>query len=552
MGETIRMSSATATAAAKQTASAFDFDAIIIGAGMSGMYQLIKLRELGMKARIFEAGSGVGGTWYWNRYPGCRFDSESYSYGFSFDKEILQEWNWSEHFAGQPETERYLNRVADKYDLRRDITFHARVKSASYDEATKGWSITLEDGSKHSSRYLITAIGALSAPTMPNFPGMADFKGPSFHTGLWPKEPVDFTGKRVAVIGTGASGVQTIQEVAKTAGQLTVFQRTPNWCAPLHNGKISAEEMDGIRARYDEIFQRCQETISCFLHTPLHKNTFDVTEAERNAILEKLYAEPGFGIWVGNFMDMLTNREANRVISEFVANKIRSRVKDQRVAELLIPKNHGFGTRRVPLETKYYEVYNQPNVTLVDSKADPIERITETGIKTRDNSYDFDIIVYATGFDALRGAFDRIAFTGKGGVTLKDQWKDGATSLVGMLQDGFPNMFMLLGPHTALGNIPRSIEFNVEWVSALLKHMQANGQTYAEARPEAREKWMEHVMDVAKGLLSMEVDSWMTGVNINVAGKQTRVVARYTGTAPTYRAWAEAVADNGYRDLVLQ
>ncbi|WP_207791876.1 flavin-containing monooxygenase [Siccirubricoccus phaeus] len=545
------MTTMTETRTAPAGAPGTTFDAIVIGAGMSGLYQLIRLRELGLSARVFEAGTGVGGTWYWNRYPGCRFDSESYSYGFSFDKDLLQEWSWSEHFAPQPETERYLNRVADKYDLRRDIQFNARVKAAEWDEASRSWTVTLEDGSRHRARFLITAIGALSAPTMPNFPGIGDFRGQSFHTGLWPKEPVDFAGKRVAVIGTGASGVQTIQEVAKTARELVVFQRTPNWCAPLGNGRITPEEMEQIRARYDEIFRRCEETFSCFLHTPMEKGAFEVSEEERNAILEKLYNERGFGIWVGNFKDMLTSREANRVISDFVANKIRQRVKDQKVAEKLIPKNHGFGTRRVPLETKYYEVYNQPNVTLVDTRETPIERITATGIRTSERDYEFDIIVYATGFDALRGAFDRIEFRGKDGVALKEMWKDGATSLVGMLQDGFPNMFMLLGPHAALGNIPRSIEFNVDWVTRLLRHMQANGLTRAEATPEAMAKWMDHVMEVAQGLLSMEVDSWMTGVNVNVEGRQVRRVARYTGSAPTYRAWAEDIAARGYAGLAL-
>jgi cation diffusion facilitator CzcD-associated flavoprotein CzcO len=527
------------------------FDAIVIGAGMSGLYQLIRLRELGLRALVLEAGTGVGGTWYWNRYPGCRFDSESYSYGYSFDKALLAEWDWTEHFAPQPETERYLNRVADKYDLRRDIRFRSRVSSARWDEKSRSWTVELEDGTRFAGRFLITAIGALSSPTMPSFPGMDDFQGQSFHTGLWPKEPVDFAGKRVAVIGTGASGVQTIQEVAKTAAQLTVFQRTPNWCAPLHNGPISREEMAEIRTRYDEIFARCQETFACFLHTADPRNTFDVTPEEREAFLEKLYSERGFGIWVGNFKDLLTNRAANEVVSDFIANKIRARVKDQRVAEMLIPKNHGFGTRRVPLETRYYEVYNQPNVLLVDSRATPIERITPTGIRTSDTEYEFDIIVYATGFDALRGAFDRIDFRGVGGISLKEKWQHGATSLVGMLQEGFPNLFTLLGPHTALGNIPRSIEFNVDWVTAMLRHLRENGITRAEPRPEAVAAWMEHVADVARGLLSMEVDSWMTGVNSNVAGKQVRHVARYTGSAPTYRAWAEDIARQGYAGVAL-
>lgn len=527
------------------------FDAIIIGAGMSGLYQLIRLRQLGMTVRCLEAGTGVGGTWYWNRYPGARFDSESYSYGYSFDKELLEEWHWTEHFSPQPETERYLNRVADKYDLRRDIQFRSRVKSCDWDGAARTWTVTPEEGAAHTARFLITAIGALSTPVMPNFPGIESFRGQSFHTGLWPKEPVDFAGKRVAVIGTGASGVQTIQEVAKTARQLTVFQRTPNWCAPLHNAKISTEEMAEIRRNYDDIFRRCQETFACFLHTADPRNTFDVTDEERNAFLEKLYGERGFGIWVGNFKDILTNREANKVVSDFIAGKIRQRVKDQKVAEMLIPRDHGFGTRRVPLETFYYEAYNQPNVRLVSSRDTPIERILPTGLATSAETFAFDIIVYATGFDALRGAFDRIAFTGAGGQTLKEAWKDGATSLVGMMQPGFPNMFMLLGPHTALGNIPRSIEFNVDWVTATLAHMHDHGLTLADARPEAMAQWMDHVFDLAKGLLWMEVDSWMTGVNRNIAGRQTRIVARYTGSAPEYRAWANRIAERGYEELEL-
>lgn len=541
------------SAALTERSTATDtFDAIVIGAGMSGLYQLIRLRELGLRARVLEAGTGVGGTWYWNRYPGCRFDSESYSYGYSFDRDLLKEWNWTEHFAPQPETERYLNLVADKYDLRRDIIFGARVTAATWNDARGTWTVECEDGSRHVSRFLITAVGVLSTPTMPTFPGIEEFRGQSFHTGLWPKEPVDFAGKRVAVIGTGASGVQTIQEVAKTAAQLTVFQRTPNWCAPLHNGTISAEEMAEIRTRYDEIFRRCQETVSCFLHTPDPRNTFDVGAEEREAFLETLYAGRGFGIWVGNFKDMLTDRAANEEISRFVAKKIRQRVKDPKVAELLIPKNHGFGTRRVPLETRYYEVYNQPNVMLVDSRATPIERITPSGLRTTGAEFEFDIIVYATGFDALRGAFDRIEFRGRDGVALKEKWRDGATSLVGMLQDGFPNLLTLLGPHTALGNIPRSIEFNVDWVTDLLRHMRRHGLTRMEATPEAVARWMDHVMDTARGQLALEVDSWMTGVNINLAGRQTRIVARYMGTAPAYRAWANEIAGRGYEGVTLR
>ncbi len=310
------------------TQDAQDYDAIIIGAGMSGLYQLYRLRQLGMRVRVFEAGTGVGGTWYWNRYPGARFDSESYSYSYSFSRELLDEWNWSEHFAGQPETERYINHVADKFDLRRDIQFRSRVAAAHWQEATRSWDVTLEDGSRHTARFLITAIGPLSAPTMPRIEGVETFQGQSCHTARWPKEPVSFAGKRVAVIGTGATGVQTIQEVAKTAGHLTVFQRTPNWCAPLHNSRIDAATMAEIKAGYPEMFQRCQETFACFLHTPDPRGTFEVTPEEREAFWEKLYAERGFGIWQGNFRDILVDRAANAAISDFVARKIRQRVKD--------------------------------------------------------------------------------------------------------------------------------------------------------------------------------------------------------------------------------
>jgi cation diffusion facilitator CzcD-associated flavoprotein CzcO len=528
-----------------------NYDAIIIGAGISGLYQLYRLRQLGLRVRVFEAGTGVGGTWYWNRYPGARFDSESYSYSYSFSQELLDEWNWTEHFAPQPETLRYLNHVADKFDLRRDIQFRSRVTAAHWQEATRNWDVTLEDGSHHRARFLITAIGPLSAPTMPRIEGVETFQGQSCHTARWPHEPVSFEGKRVAVIGTGATGVQTIQEVAKTVGHLTVFQRTPNWCAPLHNAKIDAGEMAQIRAGYPDMFKRCQETFACFLHTPDPRGTFEVTPEEREAFWEKLYAERGFGIWQGNFRDILVDRAANALLSDFVARKIRQRVKAQTVAEKLIPKNHGFGTRRVPLETRYYEVYNQPNVTLVDIKETPIERITPTGIKTSDAKYDFDIVIYATGFDAITGSFDRIDIRGVDGLRLKDKWAGGPQTYLGVLVEGFPNMMMLIGPHTALGNIPRSIEYNVEWVTGLLQFAVERGLTRVEATETGVASWTDHVKSLGVGLLSNEVDSWMTGINRNVEGKQTRIIARYSGSAPAYRARCDEVAANGYQELAL-
>ena len=528
-----------------------EYDVIIIGAGMSGLYQLYRLRELGMRVLVLEAGTGVGGTWYWNRYPGARFDSESYSYAYSFSPELLAEWNWSEHFAGQPETLRYLNHVADKFDLRRDIQFRRRVSAAHFQDAARSWDMTTEDGSHFRSRFLITAIGPLSAPTMPRIEGVETFLGRSFHTARWPHEPVDFAGKRVAVIGTGATGVQTTQEVAKTAGHLTVFQRTPNWCAPLHNAKISADEMAALKKGYPAMFQRCQETFSCFLHTPDPRGTFEVSDAEREAFWEKLYASPGFGIWQGNFRDILTNREANAALSDFIARKIRQRVKDQTVADKLIPKNHGFGTRRVPLETRYYEVYNQDNVSLVDISETPIERITPAGIKTSAADYAFDIIIYATGFDAVTGSFDRIDIRGANGQLLKDAWKNGPQTYLGVLVEGFPNMAMLIGPHTALGNIPRSIEYNVDWVTRLLHHAQDHQITRVEATGDGVRSWTDHVKSLGVGLLSNEVNSWMTGVNTNVEGKQVRIINRYSGSAPAYRARCDAVAADEFRELSL-
>ena len=531
--------------------SDLDFDAIIIGAGLSGMYQLLRLRELGLKVRVFETGTEVGGTWYWNRYPGARFDSESYSYGYSFSKELLEEWEWSEHFAGQPETFRYCKYVADKFDLRRDIQFNSRVTSAIFDEGARSWTITLENGSRFSTRFLITAIGPLSTPTLPRIEGRDEFKGQSFHTARWPKEPVDFKGKRVAVIGTGATGVQTIQTIAGEVGHLTVFQRTPNWCAPLHNGKIDAETQAKIKAGYPEMFARCRETFACFLHTPDPRGAFEVSDEEREAFYEKLYGERGFGIWQGNFRDILMDRKANATISDFVARKIRSRVKDPKTAEKLIPRNHGFGTRRLPLETFYYEVYNRDNVELIDITETPIVRITAKGIKTSDGDYAFDIIIFATGFNAITGAFDAIDFRGLDDIRLKDKWKSGPETYLGLMVHQFPNMMMLMGPHTALGNIPRSIEYSVDWVTGLVSYAHKHGLTRLEATPEGVASWTDHVKALGVGLLSNEVDSWMTGINRNVEGKTTRIIARYSGSAPAYRARCDEVAANGYSELKL-
>ena len=353
------------------------------------------------------------------------------------------------------------------------------------------------------------------------------------------------------MIGTGATGVQTIQTIAGEVGHLTVFQRTPNWCAPLHNGKIDAETQAAIKAGYPEMFARCQETFACFLHTPDPRGAFEVSDEEREAFYEKLYGERGFGIWQGNFKDILIDRKANATISDFVARKIRQRVKNQAVAEKLIPKNHGFGTRRLPLETFYYEVYNRDNVELVDITETPIERITPAGIKTSAGEYAFDIIIFATGFDAITGSFDKIDFRGLGGVLLKDKWKSGPETYLGLMIHQFPNLLMLMGPHTALGNIPRSIEYSVDWVTGLIRFAQEKGLTRLEATEAGVAAWTEHVKALGVGLLSNEVDSWMTGINRNVEGKTRRIIARYSGSAPAYRARCDEVAARGYDELSL-
>lgn len=534
------------------------YDVIIIGAGISGMYQLWKLRKLGLSVRVFEAGSGVGGTWYWNRYPGCRFDSESYSYGYSFSKEILDEWDWSEHFAPQPETLKYLNFVADKLDVRKDITFHARVKSAVFDDSATRWTIELEDGSKASAGILISATGPLSAPQMPNIPGVSDYKGEAYHTGMWPRDPnghgpanIPFNGKRVGVLGTGATGVQVIQEVAKSAGELFVFQRTPNWCAPLLNSKIDADTQKTIHATYDQIFKQCSESMGNFLHKNDPRSALEVSDAEREAFFEKLYNSPGFGIWLGTFRDVLTDQRANDYASDFIARKIRSRVKDPKLAEKLIPTDHGFGLRRVPMETNYYECYNQPNVHLVDIKESPIERITAKGIKTKAAEYELDMIIYATGFEAVTGALARIDIRGVGGKSLQEKWKDGPQTYLGMQTTGFPNFFTLVGPNNGATfcNIPRCIEQNVEWLTDLIADMQAKGMKRVEPTQAAENAWTDHVDETARATLFPTVNSWFMGVNDNIPGRKKKFML-YAGGFPLYRQKCAEIAAKGYEGFV--
>ncbi len=522
------------------------YDVMIIGAGLSGMYQLIKLRELGLRTRVLEMGSDVGGTWYWNRYPGARFDSESYSYGMSFSKELLDEWDWTEHFSAQPETLRYCQRIAEKFDLKRDIDFNTRVTGARYDEASKVWQVMTAE-TQVACRYLITAVGVFSEPTLPVIEGMDEFQGDAWHTARWPHTPVDFSDKRVAVIGTGATGVQVIQEVAKSAASLTVFQRRPNYCLPLGNRPISDSEQADIKSRYDEIFARCASTTGGFLHGADSRQALEVSAEEREATFERLYNTPGFALWLGNFSDCGTNQEANDLVTEFVRKKIAERIDDPAIAEKLIPTDHGFGTRRVPMESGYYEVYNQDNVRLIDLMETPLRRVTARGIETTAEAFEFDLIIYATGFDAIVGSFRNMDILGRDGINLRDYWEHGPVTYLGVQAPGFPNLFTLVGPHNAstFCNIPRCIEQNVEWVSDLLAHMQDSELETVEASPEAAAAWVEHSQQMVAMTLIPNTDSWFMNVNQNLPNK-TRTFLAYAGGAPRYKQKCDEVAASGY------
>ena len=532
------------------------YEVIIIGAGVAGIYQLYRLIERGVHATVLEAAGGLGGTWYRNRYPGCRFDSESYTYGFSFSQELLQEWDWKERFSGQPENLRYLNYVADKFDLRKHMQFDCKVESAHFDEDGNLWRLHLENGRDVTCRVLVTGLGLLSAPTLPRIEGMESFKGPSFHTYYWPHEPVELAGKKVAVIGTGATGVQVIAEIADQVDELTVFQRRPNWCAPLNNGPISALEMADIRSRYNEIFETCLRTPGGFEHEPDRRGFHEVSAQERQALWERLYGEPGFGIWLSNFREIFTDDAANAEFSEYIAGKIRARVTDPVLAEKLIPKDHGFGVQRVPLETRYYEAYNRDNVHLVDIQETPIECITPTGLRTTKRDYDFDIIVYATGFDAITGSFDRIDIRGVGGQRLREKWADGPTTFLGMQISGFPNFITVAGPQSgsASTNFPRGIEVGVDWVTQLLEYMWQHGYTRMEAVPEAEARWTQHVAKMYSTMLMRKGKGWFTGYNSNVAGHEHGKIHHlvYNGGAPKFRATITQIAEEGYKGIAFR
>ena len=530
-----------------------DYEVIVVGAGVAGIYQIKRLTDMGVKATVLEADPDLGGTWYNNRYPGARFDSESYTYGYSFSQEVLDEWHWKEMFSGQPENLKYLNFVADKFDLRKHMQFNCRVQSAIFDETSELWKLQVSDGRALTCRILILALGLLSQPTMPRVEGVEDFKGRSWHTYGWPHEAVDLSDQRVGIVGTGATAIQVIGEIADKVGELTVFQRRPNWVAPLNNSEISVEQMNDIRERYDEIFETCARTPGGFEHEPDRRGFYEVSQEERFELWDRLYEEPGFSIWLKNFREIFTDEEANAEISSYMAERIRSRVDDPVVAEKLIPKDHGFGVQRVPMETGYLEAYNQENVHLVDISETPLERITEKGIRTTEEEFEFDIIIYATGFDAITGSFDHIDIQGRNGLTLREKWFDNPTTFLGMMVSGFPNLLMPSGPQSgsASTNYPRGIENGVDWCTELLEYMWARDLTYLEATEDAEQRWTDHVIKMYSVMLMRKAQSWFTGYNSNVEGHEAGKVRYmvYNGGTPKYVASINEVAAKDYEGI---
>ena len=501
-------------------------DVLVIGGGVTGIYQLHQAREAGFSVRLLEAGDGVGGTWYWNRYPEARFDSESYTYGYLFSKELWDEWEWSERFAGQPEIERYFNYVVDRFDLRRDITFGAKVTAAVYDEPSGTWTVRTAGGTDYRARFVVAATGILSVPYIPEVAGRDDFRGAQHHTGLWPKTPIDFAGKRVALIGTGSSGVQIVPAIADQVASLTVYQRTPDWCTPLNNAPIAADEQAELKANFETIRTTLDKSPSGFLHVINMRRAAEDTEQQRQAFYEKMWNGPGFTKLTENYRDMMSDPATNAEWSRFIAQKVRGIVQDPATAERLIPKDHGYAGRRPPFGTGYFEAYNKPNVSLVSLRETPILRITETGIETAEGHRDFDIIIWATGYDFGTGALNRLGVRGRQGLALEDYWEDGPRTFLGVAAAGFPNFFFPGGPHGALGNNPRYSGDQVDFVIDTLVYARDHGHDIVEVDPAAEATWTDLVND-SGSLSSFLKSSYFYGANI--PGKPVRQLLNPTG-----------------------
>jgi cation diffusion facilitator CzcD-associated flavoprotein CzcO len=522
------------------------YDAIVIGAGMGGIEQLYHLNKLGLSVKAFEAGDGVGGTWHWNRYPGARSDSEIYSYGFFWDEPFLRDWQWSEHFASSAEIRRYVNFAVDGAGLRPLIQLNARVRSARFDEEANLWTVTLEDGTGARCRFLVASPGILDAPYIPDFPGIDEFEGISFHSARWPDD-LDLAGKRVAVIGTGATGVQIIQSIAGEVGHLTVFQRSPNFVAPLGNSPITEEEQADIKARWSEIVEKCRTNYIGFEYDIDYRLAADLSPEQRLAYYDEIWSQRGLRKAFANFYDHYTDVEANKFYTEYVREKLRARVNDPALAEKLIPSQIGFNYKRIPLETGYYEAFERDNVELVELSKTPIERVTRTGIMSSDREFEFDIIVYATGFDAVTGAMRHIDIEGRDGLKMADRWMNGPEAFLTVFVAGFPNLFTVTG--ACFGNIPRCFEASAEFVAQCIGFMRERGLTRVETTFEAEEKFMEEAEALGMASVINQSNSWFVGGNVE--GKRKRQYLYAGGVTGLRAKYAEALAGDFSEGLVF-
>lgn len=533
----------------KDRASAASFDAVIVGAGFSGMYMLHRLRQLGLSVRVLDMATDVGGTWYWNRYPGARCDVESMQYSYSFSPELQQEWHWSERFSGQPEILQYAQHVAERFDLKRDIQFETTVTSAHFDEGRQRWLIGTDKGQRFEARHCIMATGCLSTSRVPDFKGLDRYKGRTYHTGTWPHEPVSFKGLRVGVIGTGSSSIQAIPVIAEEAAHVTVFQRTPNYSIPSRNGPMT-DDYEQYWKRDYPAHRAMARQMRTGVITPINdKAAIEVPEAERRQTYEARWGTGGT-TFMAAFNDLIFNQASNDTASEFVRSKIRETVKDPATAELLAPKDYPIGTKRICVDTRYFETFNRPNVTLVDVRTQPIEEITETGLRQGGQDYEFDAIVYATGFDAMTGTLMKMDIQGRGGLKLADEWGPGPKTYLGMMSAGFPNLFMITGPGSpsVLSNMIVSIEQHVDWMTACIAHMERNAIATIEPTETAQHDWVVHGFEVAHKTLYPKAASWYMGANI--PGKP-RVFLPYIGGVGAYRETCDRIAANGYEGFQL-
>ncbi len=528
-----------------------ELDALVVGAGFAGLYQLLCLRDrLGLSVQAVEAGGGVGGTWYWNRYPGARCDSESHVYWYTFSPELMREWEWSERYPGQAEILRYLNFVANRFDLKKDIRFNTRVVAAHYDEAANRWRVRSEGGDTYVVKFLITAVGCLSTANVPKFSGLEDFAGDWYHTGQWPHEGVDFAGKRVGMIGTGSTGIQAAPVIAASAKHLTVFQRTANYSVPARNAPLTAEFRQYIKEHAGDIRSATHETINGMAFRIEERLAVETLPEERETIYEAAWERGGLQFRAA-FQDMMIDKRANDTAADFVKRKIRSIVKDPATAAILSDIDHPYAAKRPPIDTNYFETYNRHNVTLVDLRKAPIERISRAGICTTEVEYPVDIIVFATGFDAMTGPMLRMDIRGRGGVALRDAWEAGPLTYLGLQIAGFPNLFTITGPGSpsVLCNMPVAIEQHADWITDCIRHLNDNGLECIEARADAVDKWVAEVNEMAhKTVLPLAKHSWYLGANI--PGKP-RVFMPYAGGMLRYRQICADIAARGYEGFTL-